>query len=235
MNETAAVEKRINHYLDAVREQLAGLSDDEADSIIDDLREHIHARLHALGDPPTLDRIKTVLAEMDPPESFAENLEGAAGPPARVSRLAVIGAALLPFGIVAGILLLFPAGSATYSVVDGVAAAAPRVAWWQWLLRFTVLPLGVISPFATTILGIVSLSQIRASGGRLIGKPLALIDALFYPLLLLDGLLVAFLAGIIATVPAGRLALAESLTLLAYVLVIIVDLLIVTMAWRKVR
>jgi hypothetical protein len=235
MNETAAVEKRINHYLDAVRDQLAGLSDDEVDSIIDDLREHIHARLQALGEPPTVDHVKAVLAEMDPPESFAQDL-GPVAPPARVSRLAIIGAALLPFGVVAGILLLFPVGSTTYSVVDGVARTArPATPWWQWLLRVTVLPLGVISPFATTILGIVSLSQIRASGGRLIGKPLALIDALFYPLLLLDGLLVALLAWIIATVAAGQLALAESLTWLAYVLVIIVDLLIVTMVWRKIR
>jgi hypothetical protein len=236
MDEQAAIEKQINHYLDAVREQLAGLSQDEVDSIIDDLREHITARLAAAGDRPTADDVQAVLAAMDPPESFAQGLEGVTGPPARVSRLAIIGAALLPIGIIAGILFLIPVGSASYSVVNGVATAAThKVAWWQWLLRFTVLPLGVISPFATTILGIVSLSQIRASGGRLVGKPLALVDALFYPLLLLDGLLVAALAAIIVTIPGGRLALTESLSLLGLVLVIIIDLVVVTIAWRKVR
>jgi hypothetical protein len=82
---------------------------------------------------------------------------------------------------------------------------------------------------------VVSMSQIRASGGRLIGRPLALIDTLFYPLLLLDGLLVALLAAVIATIPDGHLALAESLTWLGYLLVIIVDLLVAAIAWRKLR
>jgi hypothetical protein len=235
MNENPAVEKPINHYLDAVREQLAGLSQDEVDSILDDLREHIYARLQAEGTPPTRERVEAILAQMDPPESFAPEPDKAVGE-RRVSHLAIAGAVLLPFGIVGAILLLAPVGGATVTAVNGVATTAtPAVAWWQWLLRFTVLPLGVISPFATTILGVVSLSQIRASGGRLIGRPLALIDALFYPLLLLDGLLVALLAAIITTIPDGHLALTESLTLVGYLLVIVVDLIVVSIAWRKVR
>jgi len=236
MNETKRIENQINQYLNAVRENLFGLSNDEIDSIIDDLREHIDKSLQAHGGQPTLENTRAVLAEMDPPESFAPDFEATSAPNAKVSRLAIIGAVLLPFGIVAALLLLVPVSSTVYSAVDGVAVSSePQVAWWQWVLRFTVLPLGAISPFATTILGLMSISQIRASKGRLIGKPLALLDALFYPLLVLDGLLITLMFGLIGTIPSGNLTLTELLSVLSYIVVILVDLMIVAVAWRKIR
>ena len=69
----------------------------------------------------------------------------------------------------------------------------------------------------------------------MVGKPLALIDALFYPILVFDGLLIAFLFVMIAVIPDGYLALTEGLTMLSYILVIIVDLVIVAIAWLKIR
>ena len=62
--------------------------------------------------------------------------------------------------------------------------------WWQWALLLTVFLPGIAAPFGTTILGIVAISDIRHSQGRLLGLPLAIFDALFYPLLLLDGIAV---------------------------------------------
>ena len=154
----------------------------------------------------------------------------------KVSRLAIVGAGLLPFGILATLLFLLPASFAIYSTVDSVTAnSGSQVAWWQWLLRLTILPLGIISPFATTILGWISLSQIRASNGKLIGKPIALLDALFYPILLLDGVLIALLFLFIARIPEGNLAFTEMITLLTYILVLVVDFVIVAIAWAKVR
>ncbi len=50
----------------------------------------------------------------------------------------------------------------------------------------TVLPLGLTAPFGTTILGIIAISDIRHSRGRLHGLALALPDALLFPLLALD-------------------------------------------------
>ena len=236
MNEQTTVEEWINPYLNAVREQLSGLSQDEIDSIIDDLREHIDASLQAHGDQPTRENIEAVLAEMDPPESFTPDFDGAAEVVSKVSRLAIVGAVLLPFGILMAILFFLPASFTTYSAIDGVTVNnVPQIAWWQWLLRFTILPLGIISPFATTISGLVAISQIRVSKGKLIGKPLALIDALFYPLLIFDGLLIAFTFRIIANIPDGNLALTESLALLSYILVILIDLIIVVIAWFKIR
>ncbi len=236
MTEIAAIENRINQYLEAVRGNLSGLSRDEVESIIDDLREHIDAAMQANGSQPSLESVEVVLAEMDPPESFAPDIDESTGVVPKVSRTAIIGAGLLPFGILMVVLSLIPLVSATEAIENGVTIIGPpETTWWQWLLRFTILPLGIISPFATTILGLVSISQIRASKGKLVGKPLALIDALFYPILLFDGLLIAFMFVIIANIPDGRLALTEALTLLSYILVIIVDLIIVMIAWLKIR
>jgi len=157
MNEQSIAVKQINQYLNAVREQLTGLSQSEVDSIIDDLREHIDASLQAHGDQPTRENVEAVLAEMDPPESFAPEFDVEVETAPKVSRSAIVGAGLLPFGILMAILLIIPASSTTYSTIEGVTVNnAPQVAWWQWLLRFTILPLGIISPFATTILGLIS-------------------------------------------------------------------------------
>jgi hypothetical protein len=227
MNELTAIESRINQYLDAVREQISGLSPDEVDNIIDDLRGHIDVALQSRGDQPTLENIEAVLAEMDPPESFAPDLDETTGVVPKVSRTAIIGAVLLPFGILTTILYLIP--GITYSTADGFTTnKVPEQFWWQWLFLVTILPL------VTTILGLVSISQIRASKGGLIGKPLALVDALIYPILVFDGLLIALMFMIIATIPDGHLALTESLALLCYILVIIVDLIIAAIAWLKI-
>ena len=236
MNELTAIQTRINQYLDAVREQLSGLSQDEIESIIDDLREHIDTALLAHGEQPTLENVEAVLAEMDAPESFAPDLDETTEVVPKVSRTAILGAVLLPFGILMAIVSLMPVSSATFSAVDGVTTSnLPGTTWWQWLLRLTILPLGIISPFATTILGFISISQIRASKGKLVGKPLALIDALFYPILAFDGLLIAFLFVMIAAIPDGYLALTEGLTMLSFMLVIIINVVICVIAWYKIR
>ena len=67
------------------------------------------------------------------------------------------------------------------------------------------------------------------------GKPLALIDALFYPILVFDGLLIAFLFVMIAAIPDGHLALTEGLTMLSYMLVISINVIICVIAWHNIR
>jgi hypothetical protein len=66
----------------------------------------------------------------------------------------------------------------------------PGPAWWQWLLILTVLPLGVSAPFGTTILGVIAINDIRRSRGHVTGLGLALADALLFPLLAVDALIV---------------------------------------------
>ncbi len=70
-------------------------------------------------------------------------------------------------------------------VIEYAALARGRT-WWQWALTLTVLPLGLTAPFGTTILGLAAISSIRHSRGQQSGLPLAVADALFFPLLILD-------------------------------------------------
>jgi uncharacterized integral membrane protein len=101
----------------------------------------------------------------------------------RLSRPAVWGAILAPF-FYAMIVLTFTAHSV--ELVEGQQPPGPQ--WWQYLLIFTVLPIGVAAPFATTILGMISISQIRHSAGKLHGLGLAVADTLLFPLLALLGI-----------------------------------------------
>jgi hypothetical protein len=68
---------------------------------------------------------------------------------------------------------------------------------------FPVLALAISGPIGATILGIIAISQIRRFNGALYGMPLAVADALFFPLLIIDGLIVAIVIGLfMATVSA---------------------------------
>ena len=101
----------------------------------------------------------------------------------RPSRKAIVGVCWMPFFFLC-FFLMFP--QVQVEVSDG---SLPTTAWWQWCLRFTILPLGLTAPFGTTILGWLAIPQIRRSEGKLYGMGLAVFDGLFFPLLVLDILL----------------------------------------------
>lgn len=155
---------------------------------------------------------------------------GAAVPPhpeSRLSKLAVIGAVWAPFALITAFFyfcaVLVPAGT------------SPRPAWWQSMLSFTVLLLGATAPFGTTILGIIALTQIRHSRGKLYGLGIAVFDAILFPLLLLDVLIwVCFsrLATVIhfSSLESDNQAIALGATI---VVCIIIDLLIIFWTWRR--
>lgn len=105
----------------------------------------------------------------------------------RLSRLALIGAIWAPLFFVAA------AGSMVSFEVPAGEYAGPT--WWQLALAFTLLPLGVLAPFGTTILGAVGIAKINRSEGKLYGLRLAQADALLFPLLVMGAL--AFLAGFV--------------------------------------
>ena len=97
----------------------------------------------------------------------------------RFSRTAIWGAvwALFVFGVppmFLGHQVPLPAGE----------YAGP--AWWQTLLMILLVPTGMTAPFGTTILGWISVSQIRRSEGKLYGLGLAVFDGLLFPLMALD-------------------------------------------------
>lgn len=110
-----------------------------------------------------------------------------AGVTARLSKSAIWGAAWAPFFFILLLLLFMP-----HRVVRYEGQGPPGLTWWQYLSRFTVLLaapslIGLAAPFGTTILGLISISQIRHSAGKLYGLGLAVADTLVFPLLAMLG------------------------------------------------
>ena len=158
-------------------------------------------------------------------------------PRAKFSRLAIAGAvwAVVFFFF----FLTWFMATARVEVHPGQTPPGPT--WWQILLRFTLLPLGIAAPFGTTILGRIALSQICRSAGRLYGLGLALFDSLLFPLLLVDGLIWYLLAvnirqRLMWAAASSWLWLADiGPQLFAAVLLVAVDLLVIFWAWRAVK
>jgi len=118
------------------------------------------------------------------PQSPAPEEEGGAGKgiiagKPRLSRLALWGAIWAPLFFITAIFFI----SRTASIDASGRPYEPSE--WQILLRFTLLPLGALAPFGTTILGAVAVGQIKRSGGQLYGLRLAAVDVLLFPLIAL--------------------------------------------------
>ncbi len=101
------------------------------------------------------------------------------------SRTAIVGACWAPLLLIAFIFWF----RAVRVVEVPLGEKLPGPAWWQYLLMFTVLPLGLTAPFGTTILGWVSVAQIRRSAGKLHGLWLAVLDGLLFPLSFMTGVI----------------------------------------------
>lgn len=159
----------------------------------------------------------------------------------RFSRKAILGAvwasaffvAIVPSLLVASTRISYSSStydSATGEVLSSSGGGA-SVAWY--IMAYTclvLLPFGATAPFGTTILGVVSLSQIRESRGRLIGVPLALADAWLFPLLLIDGLLLtlSYMGARQISNPVGY----ASVFLVAGIAIVVSNVLIVRWSWR---
>ncbi len=112
------------------------------------------------------------------------------------------------------------------------------------IIGMALLVLGLTAPIGSTVLGFMALGDIRASQGRIRGLPLAIFDALLYPLLLLDAAIIA----VICTAAAILLALIARLlvngTLVIWIVLVpallpalaiclLVDVLIVRSVWKR--
>ncbi len=114
-------------------------------------------------------------------------------------------------------------------------------AWPNWMLIILAVAIGlpgITAPFGSTTLGCLGISRIRSSHGRLIGMPLAVGVALFYPLLILDAVLFTFVATeAFFTFPfidqLQRYGLEYGTALAAIiVLILLLDFFIVRATWR---
>jgi serine/threonine protein kinase len=131
-------------------------------------------------------------------------------------------------------------GGAHARTVERHAYKSHYTPWSAWFLAVAVSLLGISAPFGTTILGLVAISNIRHSQGRLTGLPLALADALLYPLLVLDVLIFLFFGALCGVVFhfIGVQAGVSYMALLGFIalvvpICVVVDFLIVYAAWRK--
>ena len=184
---------------------------------------------------------KGALPELQPevPSTAAVPATGPEIAPARLSRTALCGAVWAPCFLIVGMLFFMARPVAVHA---GDVPPGPQ--WWQIILSFTLLPLGVAAPFGTTLLGGIAISQIRRSAGRLYGLRLAVFDALVYPLLVLDALILT--VGIFGV----RYSVSRTLApweivrpwasygwfwLALFGLIVVVDWLIIRAVWRSAR
>jgi len=157
----------------------------------------------------------------------------------RLSRLALIGAIWAGFGLLA----VIPAVLFT-SMDDPMAAGRSIQSHGQrWVatpityIMFWLIFIGAGAPIGTTILGAISMNNIKRSGGKLYGLRLAFADVAFFPMLLLHGAMAVMLGLLIVTimkmagVNAGLGALEMGLLAM---LPLIADFFIVRALWRKV-
>ena len=93
-------------------------------------------------------------AELVPPPSGISDLKSQI-PSQRFSRTAIAGAAWLCVSIFGAL-----------TIAGSPPADAP---WWEQLLVFIVMFAAITSPFGVTVLGLISVSQIRRSAGQLYG------------------------------------------------------------------
>jgi len=111
---------------------------------------------------------------------------------------------------------------------------------------FVFILSAVTAPFATTILGWISVTQIRRSAGKICGLGLAVFDGLLFPLLALDGLLISVgiltkikldQASIAAGVPLAQPNWADYLWIIlpSVPLLAFLDWLIIRAVWRAVN
>lgn len=119
---------------------------------------------------------------------------------------------------------------------------ATRPTWVMMPVLCAGFP-GLIVPFVTTLLGVVAIGQIRRSDGKLYGMPLALFDALCFPLLLLDAvllwlgllLMVAIMLAVLQLPSNASLtALGPMLLtgLLVLPMVVVLDIWLIRLAWQ---
>jgi tRNA A-37 threonylcarbamoyl transferase component Bud32 len=145
---------------------------------------------------------------------------------ARLSRTALIGAVWIPWFFFAALAF---ATVEMRRVPLGSTSTGP--AWWQVALLITLSLPGVTAPFGTTILGYVALSQIRHSAGRLYGLGLAFFDALVFPLLVVDYLVMAA-GGVLATALLSSAKAQDAATVVDLLVVVVLDFFIVRTIWR---
>jgi hypothetical protein len=207
-----------------VAAHITGAPADEKEEILRNVESHIYEALNErAGEHPTAADAEAVLAEMDPPESYADTDGSSAAPlysaeksPVKISRAAMLGGLWILYGI---FFILFEGGGGYDS-------------FWQNMILYIFLFLAFLSPFTGTALGWIGISHIKRSEGKVTGMPLAFAAAVFYPVLAFDGivlllvmLLFRFLGAYLKWVP---------FTVIVGCIILAADIFIIRAAWKAV-
>jgi predicted Ser/Thr protein kinase len=172
------------------------------------------------------------------PPAFA-----APAPAPRFSRAAIWGAVLIPIFLFGFVGMYFTRAVQTTSDQPPEPHLLPYAV--RSFLSMAVPLLMLMTPIFTTILGAVALGHIRHSRGRIIGLPLALADTLIYPVLLMDVLLYSLwymlmtkaFGDQVAATSSEWFGLAKALVIYAlpFVSLLVLDVVIVIIAWRAAK
>ncbi|UCD98000.1 MAG: hypothetical protein JSV42_13700 [Chloroflexota bacterium] len=140
-------------------------------------------------------------------------------PDRRISRPAVLGLVCLPLGFLL-ILLFYPQDRS--SILN-----SPSFGENVW--QVVILATGILAPIAATSLGVWSIFQIRRSAGLIFGLPLAVTASLFYPIILLDLILI-----ILGWLIFGQIQDSGLIPLVWFFLILLMDYLIIRLTWKAV-
>lgn len=135
----------------------------------------------------------------------------------RISKFALIGAIILPFGLFLGLFLI--------PVSARITPGPPSI--WQLILRFTLLPLSILAPFVATILGFLGITEIHRSKNKKYGMPLAVFVGLFYPVIFIT--LFLFTLGWLLF---GNIDGWDIIPVVWFFLVLVIDYLIIRAVWN---
>ena len=225
MEQSRQVTHTISAYLERIAAELGNVSADEKDTILQEVESHIYDALRTrCGEAPSVEDLKLILAGMDSPESYcrdqapAATITDAVAEGHRFCRYTIVAGALGALSLTGIILILALVRTVFQHVGDGQLAVAP--------LMF----LFVLAAIASTVLGLVGISAIRASRGRLIGMPLAVAMSLLYPIIALSYALVQALYSLCVLLPpqTWRSVAAG----VAWLITIAVDIFIIRAVWR---
>ena len=155
----------------------------------------------------------------------------------RFSRFAIAGAVWAIFGLLVVIPVLFFIG---LNRVWNGEALPTDVIHSEPPLVFTIfmgalLAIGAGAPIGTTIYGAIAIGHIKRSGGKIIGLPLGVADAIFFPLLLLGGI-IAFPSALVfgALAPHPNAATLASSAALGTIVASIVCFFVGRAVWRAI-
>lgn len=174
MNLNSIERQSISNYLEAVSKCLRG---PERDDTLENIESHIHESIAARLERGEREGVvDAILAEMDPPDAYRSAT--LISEESKISRLAIFGVLLLPFGHP---VLWHFIRLTSYRDFVGYSSFYNSMTFYAF-----VLPVGAICVMMTIVLGWLAGKEIRSSDGSVTGMPLAVISATLYPVLLLN-------------------------------------------------